>query len=153
MSTRVPLHVHVNGRARTFDVRLHDSLLDVLRREGLTGAKRVCETADCGACSVVLDGRLVDACSTLALQAEHSAVETIEGLAAQTLHPLQQAFLSHAAAQCGYCIPGMILSMKALLDRNPDASEAEIREVMTLCRCTGYVKPVAATLDYRDQLR
>ncbi|UCE01729.1 MAG: (2Fe-2S)-binding protein [Candidatus Latescibacterota bacterium] len=149
-SQRVPLDLHVNGEAHTFQVRMHDSLLDVLRREGYTGAKRVCETADCGACSVLVDGRLIDACSTLALQVHASRVETIEGLAGAMLHPLQETFLRHAAAQCGYCTPGMILSMKALLERKPDASEAEIREVMTLCRCTGYVKPVAATLEYRD---
>lgn len=150
----MPLHVVVNGDQRTFQVRMHDSLLDVLRREGFTGAKRVCETADCGACSVLMDGLLVDSCSTLALQAEGRHIETVEGLAAgDTLHPLQEAFLRHAAAQCGFCIPGMILSMKALLDRNPEALEPEIREVMTLCRCTGYVKPIAATLDYQRQLR
>ncbi|MFQ5601428.1 MAG: (2Fe-2S)-binding protein [Candidatus Krumholzibacteriia bacterium] len=151
---RMPLHVVMNGDQRTFQVRMHDSLLDVLRREGFTGAKRVCETADCGACSVLMDGLLVDSCSTLALQAEGRHIETVEGLAAgDTLHPLQEAFLRHAAAQCGFCIPGMILSMKALLDRNPEALEPEIREVMTLCRCTGYVKPIAATLDYQRQLR
>lgn len=150
----MPLHVVVNGDQRTFQVRMHDSLLDVLRREGFTGAKRVCETADCGACSVLMDGLLVDSCSTLALQAEGRHIETVEGLAAgDTLHPLQEAFLRHAAAQCGFCIPGMILSMKALLDRNPEALEPEIHEVMTLCRCTGYVKPIAATLDYQRQLR
>lgn len=151
---RVPLHVHVNGVDRTFEIQMHDSLLDVLRSEGFTGAKRVCETADCGACSVLLDGALIDSCSTLALQAEGCRIDTIEGLAGrEELHPLQRAFLEHAAAQCGYCIPGMILSMKSLLDANPDASEEEIREVMTLCRCTGYVKPIAATLDYQRQLR
>ena len=149
----VPLALIVNGVERTFPVRLHDSLLDVLRREGFAGAKRVCETADCGACSVIADGVLVDACSTLALQVEGRRIETIEGLAPDALHPLQATFLRHAAAQCGYCIPGMILSMRALLDRTPDAGEAEIREVMTLCRCTGYVKPVVATLDYQEQLR
>jgi aerobic carbon-monoxide dehydrogenase small subunit len=102
---------------------------------------------------VIADGVLVDACSTLALQVEGRRIETIEGLARDALHPLQAAFLRHAAAQCGYCIPGMILSMRALLDRNPGAGEAEIREVMTLCRCTGYVKPIVATLDYQEQLR
>ena len=150
----VPLRLVVNGEERAFQVRMHDSLLDVLRREGFAGAKRVCETADCGACSVLLDGLLVDSCSTLALQAEGRRVETIEGLAGRhALHTLQAAFMRHAAAQCGYCIPGMLLSMKALLDRNPEASEAELREVMTLCRCTGYVKPLAATQEYQEELR
>jgi aerobic-type carbon monoxide dehydrogenase small subunit (CoxS/CutS family) len=147
---RVPLQLVLNGTERTLQVRMHDSLLDALREAGLAGVKRVCETADCGACSVLLDGRLVDSCSTLALQAEGSRVETIEGLADRdALHPLQEAFLRHAAAQCGFCIPGMILSMHALLERRPQASVAEIREVMTLCRCTGYVKPIAAVLEYQ----
>ena len=133
---------------------MHDSLLDVLRREGLVGAKRVCETADCGACSVLVDGLLVDSCTTLALQAEGRRVDTIEGLAGRAgMHPLQEAFLRHSAVQCGFCIPGMILSMQALLERRPQASEAEIREVMTLCRCTGYVKPIQATLEYQAKLR
>ncbi len=133
---------------------MHDSLLDVLRRERLCAVKRVCETADCGACSVLVDGRLVDSCSTLALQVEGCRIDTAEGLATDdALHPLQSAFLEHAAAQCGFCIPGMLLSMCALLDRNPDASEAEIREVMTLCRCTGYVKPIAAVRAYQESRR
>jgi carbon-monoxide dehydrogenase small subunit len=151
---RVPLNIVLNGRPRQLHVRMHDSLLDVLRRERLCGVKRVCETADCGACSVMMDGRLVDSCSTLALQAEGCRIATIEGLApSDHLHPLQEAFLKHSAAQCGFCIPGMILSMCALLDREPEASEAELREVMTLCRCTGYVKPLAAVREYQDAQR
>ena len=147
---RVPLNLLLNGTPRQLQVRMHDSLLDVLRRERHTAVKRVCETADCGACSVLLDGRLIDSCSTLALQAEGGRVDTLEGLAPDDrLHPLQEAFLEHAAAQCGFCIPGMILSMHALLEKNPAASEAELREVMTLCRCTGYVKPLAAVRDYQ----
>ncbi|HZM15658.1 MAG TPA: 2Fe-2S iron-sulfur cluster-binding protein [Candidatus Krumholzibacteria bacterium] len=149
---RVPLSLVVNGAHHTFQVRMQDSLLDVLRREGWKSVKRVCETADCGACSVLFDGSLVDSCSTLALQAEAGRVETVEALAGTELHPLQQAFLQHAAAQCGFCIPGMLLSMKALLDAEPEASEADLREVMTLCRCTGYAKPLAATRQYREGL-
>jgi len=149
---RVPLSLVVNGAPHEFQVRMHDSLLDVLRREGWTGAKRVCETADCGACSVLLDGALVDSCSTLAFQAEGCRVETVEGLAGRKLHPLQESFVQHAAVQCGYCIPGMLLSVKALLDRDPAASDAELRDVMTLCRCTGYVKPLAATRHYQERL-
>jgi carbon-monoxide dehydrogenase small subunit len=126
-------------------VRMHDSLLDALRNTGFAGAKRACETADCGACSVLLDGRLVVSCALLALQAEGSRVDTIEGLATRHgLHPLQEAFLRHGAAQCGFCTPGMLVSMVDLLARRPLASEAEIRDVLGLCRCTGYVKPVAA---------
>ncbi len=150
---RVPMELVLNGATRRFEVRMHDSLLDVLRRERHVAVKRVCETADCGACSVLVDGRLIDSCSTLALQVDGSRVDTPEGLApGDALHPLQQAFLNHAAAQCGFCIPGMILSMHALLERNPHASEAEMREVMTLCRCTGYVKPLAAVRAYQRSL-
>lgn len=151
---RVPIRIVLNGQERGLEVRMHDSLLDALRDAGLVGAKRVCETADCGACTVLLDGKLVDSCALLALQADARRVDTIEGLAPrQALHPLQQAFLRHAAAQCGFCIPGMILSMHALLEKRPEASPAELRDVMTLCRCTGFVKPMAAVLDYQAALR
>ena len=154
MNDAVPIEIVLNGRARLLQVRMHDSLLDVLRRERHCGVKRVCETADCGACSVILNDRIVDSCSTLALQADGARIETIEGLAKpETLHPLQAAFLENAAAQCGFCIPGMILSMCALLQKRPDASEEELREVMTLCRCTGYVKPMAAVREYQNALR
>jgi len=150
----VPVRFVLNGRDRDLEVQRHDSLLDALRHAGLCGAKRVCETADCGACSVLLEGRLVDSCSTLALQADGCRIETIEGLSEPpALHPLQKLFLEHAAAQCGFCIPGMILTMQSLLDREPDASLERIREVMTLCRCTGYVKPIAAVLEYQRQLQ
>ena len=150
---RVPVRLLLNGCERTLQVRMHDSLLDALREAGLVGAKRACETSDCGACAVMLDGRLVNSCSTLALQADDRSVETIEGLAQRgSLHPLQAAFLDHAGVQCGFCTPGMILAMHALLERRPEASEAEIREALTLCRCTGYVKPVAAVLEYQRAL-
>jgi len=134
-------------------VQMHDSLLDALREAGLVGAKRACETSDCGACAVLLDGKLVNSCSTLALQAEGRRIETIEALGRrEALHPLQEAFLAHAAVQCGFCIPGMILTMHALLERRPDASLAEIRDALTLCRCTGYTKPIAAVLEYQRAL-
>jgi carbon-monoxide dehydrogenase small subunit len=150
---RVPLQLVLNGHERKLQVRMHDSLLDALRDAALVGAKRVCETSDCGACAVLLDGKLVNSCSTLALQVEGRRVGTIEGFAGHdALHPLQEAFLRHAAVQCGFCIPGMILTMHSLLERNPRASLAEIRDVMTLCRCTGYVKPIAAVLDYQKSL-
>jgi carbon-monoxide dehydrogenase small subunit len=153
-ASTVPVRLVLNGQPRSLDVRMHDSLLDALRDARCVGAKRVCETSDCGACSVRLDGRLVNSCSLLALQAEGARVDTIEGLAPHAgLHPLQAAFLKHSAAQCGFCIPGMILSLHALFERDPDASVAEIRSVMTLCRCTGYVKPLAAALEYRASLR
>ena len=150
---RVPVHVLINGAERTLDVQMHDSLLDALREAGLVGAKRACETSDCGACAVLLDGKLVNSCSTLALQAEGRRIDTIEALGRrEALHPLQETFLAHAAVQCGFCIPGMILTMHALLERRPDASLAEIRDALTLCRCTGYTKPIAAVLEYQRAL-
>ena len=150
---RVPVRLLLNGAERTLSVQMHDSLLEALRVAGLVGAKRACETSDCGACAVLLDGKLVNSCSTLALQAEGRRIDTIEALAdRESLHPLQEAFLTHAAAQCGFCIPGMILAMHALLERRPEASLAEIRDTLTLCRCTGYTKPIAAVLEYQKAL-
>jgi aerobic carbon-monoxide dehydrogenase small subunit len=101
---------------------------------------------------VLLDGQVVTSCSLLALQADERRVDTIEGLAERDrLHPLQEAFLQHAAVQCGFCIPGMLLTLHALLAAHPEASPAEVREAMTLCRCTGYSKPLAAVFDYQQQ--
>jgi aerobic carbon-monoxide dehydrogenase small subunit len=149
---RVPVRLVLNGQEHTLQVRMHDSLLDALRDAGLVGAKRVCETADCGACSVLLDGKIVTSCSMLALQADGRRVDTIEGLAdRERLHPLQEAFLQHAAVQCGFCIPGMLLTLHAVLEHAPAASPAEVRAAMTLCRCTGYSKPLAAVFDYQRQ--
>lgn len=151
--TRVQMQMTLNGCSQTLHVRLHESLLDVLRRQGCASVKRVCESADCGACSVLVDAKLIDACTTLALQVDGKRIETAEALSTRhMLHPLQQAFLTHAAVQCGFCIPGMVLSLKHLLDTRPHASEAEIREVMTLCRCTGYQKPLEAVLEYQRTL-
>jgi carbon-monoxide dehydrogenase small subunit len=148
----VPIRIVLNGHERTLQVRMHDSLLDALREAGFIGAKRVCETADCGACSVLLDGKVVNSCAMLALQADGRRVDTIEGLAErEQLHPLQQAFLEHAAVQCGFCIPGMMLTLHSLLERQPDASPAEVRAAMTLCRCTGYTKPLSAVFEYQKR--
>lgn len=147
---RVPVQLVLNGAERTLEVRMHDSLLDALREAGLVGAKRACETSDCGACAVRLDGRLVNSCSTLALQADGCRAETIEGLSERDrLHPLQAAFLEHAAVQCGFCIPGMVLALHDLLQRDPEAGPDDIRDVLGLCRCTGYVKPIAAALAHQ----
>jgi carbon-monoxide dehydrogenase small subunit len=137
------LETAVNGRAVALDVEPQELLLDVLReRLGLTGSKRSCDVQVCGACTVLLDGLPVSACSVLAYEARGRAVLTIEGLAeGERLHPVQTAFLAESAFQCGYCTPGMILAVKALLDDSPDASPAEIREYLrgNICRCTGYV--------------
>jgi len=143
------IQLTVNAEPKEWSIAPGDLLLDVLRREGYFGAKRGCEKGECGACTVLVDGRAVNSCLMFAAQAEGRELLTIEGLASgETLHPLQEAFLDLGAAQCGFCTPGMILAAKALLDRNPNPSEADVREVMTgnYCRCTGYVKPVEAVL-------
>ncbi|HEY8152171.1 MAG TPA: (2Fe-2S)-binding protein, partial [Vicinamibacteria bacterium] len=125
------------------------TLLDLLRREGLRGVKHGCETGECGACTVLLDGRPVCSCLTLALRAEGRYVQTVEGLGTpDALHPVQQAFVDTGAIQCGYCTPAMELCAKALLDAVPRPTEADARDALAgcLCRCTGYVKPVEAVM-------
>ena len=141
----------VNGRDAEFLCEPRQSLLEVLRDElRLTGAKEGCNNGNCGACSVILDGRLVNACIVLGVEMQGRAATTIEGVAgAQGLHPLQQKFLEHAALQCGICTPGFIVAAKALLDRNPHPTEHEVRFWLAgnLCRCTGYDKIIRAVLD------
>lgn len=133
------------------------TLLDVLRDElELTGTKEGCGTGDCGACSVVVDGRLVCSCLMLGVEAQGRKVETIEGMAnGEELHPLQRKFLEHAALQCGVCTPGFLVAAKALLERNPDPTETEVRYWLAgnLCRCTGYDKIVRAVLDAAAEMR
>jgi aerobic-type carbon monoxide dehydrogenase small subunit (CoxS/CutS family) len=150
------LRFQLNGEARQFAIAPGETLLDVLRREGYYGAKRGCEKGDCGACTVLVNSKAVNACLMLAAKADGCEVITIEGLAqGDTLHPLQEAFLDRGGAQCGFCTGGMILNAKALLDRNPNPSEREVREVMAgnLCRCTGYRKPVEAVLAAASAMR
>ncbi len=143
MSAPLDLRMTVNGTAVTLTVEPYDLLLDVLReRLHLTGAKRSCDVQVCGACTVLVDGAAVSACTYLAYEARDRHVTTIEGLAdGDTLHPVQEAFLTESAFQCGYCTPGMILAVKALLDERPDAASDEIRRHLAgnICRCTGYV--------------
>jgi carbon-monoxide dehydrogenase small subunit len=138
----------VNGDPVEFLCESSETMLDVLRNTmGLTGTKEGCGTGDCGACSVIVDGRLVCSCLMLAVEAEGRSVTTIEGVGSpDRLHPVQQAFLQDAALQCGFCTPGFIVAAKALLDRNPDPTETEIRYWLAgnLCRCTGYDKIVRA---------
>jgi carbon-monoxide dehydrogenase small subunit len=138
----------VNEESYEIQINPNRTLLEVIRNDlGLTGTKEGCGTGECGACTVLLDGEPVNACLTLALQAHGKKVTTIEGLGSDgTIHPLQEAFITHGAIQCGFCTPGMILSAKALLDRKPDPEEMEIREALigNLCRCTGYQKIVEA---------
>ncbi len=133
------------------------TLLDVLRDElDLTGTKEGCGTGDCGACSVILDGRLVCSCLVLGVEAAGHKVETIEGMAqGDELHPLQRKFLEHAALQCGICTPGFLIAAKALLEKNPDPTESEVRYWLAgnLCRCTGYDKIVRAVMDAAAEMR
>ena len=147
----------VNGDAVEFVCAPEDTLLDVLRGSlGLTGAKEGCGTGDCGACSVTLNGRLVCSCLVLGVEAAGAEIGTVEGMAsADALHPLQQAFIDHAALQCGICTPGILVAAKALLDHNPDPSDTELRYWLAgnLCRCTGYDKIIAAVLDAAKVMR
>jgi carbon-monoxide dehydrogenase small subunit len=143
-----PIELKVNGRLYRLEAEASDLLVDVLRdRLGLTGTKKGCGTGDCGACTVLMDGRPVNACLVLAVAAEGSSLTTIEGLSAGgQLHPLQRAFVEQGAVQCGYCTPGMLLAAKALLDAKPHPTEEDIRMGLAgnLCRCTGYGRIIAA---------
>lgn len=147
MGTQI-LRIKINGQPLQLEISPSASLLDVLREHaGLTGAKLGCGRGECGACTVILNGKAVASCILPAMEAMDASVETIEGLSKDgELHPLQQAFIDHGAVQCGYCTPGMIMSAKALLDKNTNPSEDEIKEAIggNLCRCTGYVKIVEA---------
>jgi carbon-monoxide dehydrogenase small subunit len=157
MSTRTRVAARLNGEETDFLCEPRQSLLEVLRDElGLTGAKEGCNNGNCGACNVIMDGALVNACLVLAVEAEGREIQTIEGLASgDTLHPIQRAFLEHAALQCGICTPGFIMSAKALLDREPDPTEERTRRWLAgnLCRCTGYDKIVRAVLDAAVEMR
>lgn len=153
----VKVSTTINGDAVDFICEADETLLDVLRnRVGLTGAKEGCGTGDCGACSVTVDGRLVCSCLVLGAEAEGRKIETVEGIAdGDKLHPLQSKFLEHAALQCGICTPGFLVAAKALLAKNPDPSEEEIRFGLAgnLCRCTGYDKIVRAVQDAAKVMR
>ena len=148
---------NINGDTVEFACDPHESLLDVLRnRLGLSGAKEGCGTGDCGSCSVQVDGRVVCSCLMLGVEAEGREIETVEGLSTGTeLHPLQTKFLEHAALQCGVCTPGFLIAAKALLEKNPDPTEEEIRFGLAgnLCRCTGYDKIVRAVQDAAKVMR
>ncbi len=147
----------INGEAVDFLCEPQQTLLDVLRDElHMTGTKEGCGTGDCGACSVIFDGRLICSCLCLALEAEGAAVETVEGIARNgELHPLQRRFLEDAALQCGVCTPGFLVAAKALLEKNPDPSEIEVRFALAgnLCRCTGYDKIIRSVLESAAELR
>ena len=147
----------VNNDEFEFLCNPKSSMLDVLRDElNLTGSKEGCATGDCGACSVVMEGRLVCSCLVLGVEMEGKSIETIEGMAeGERLHPLQQKFLDHAAMQCGICTPGFLVAAKALLDKNSDPTETEVRYWLAgnLCRCTGYDKIIRAVMDAAQEMR
>ena len=157
---KVALNFIVNGTERHLlvepDAMLLSVLRDVLR---ITGTKHGCDDSNCGACTVLVNGKAVKSCSLLALQAEGASITTIEGLSIiedgeEILHPLQEAFIEVGAIQCGFCTPGMVLTAKSLLDEKPDANEEDIREALhgNICRCTGYVKIVEAIELARDRM-
>jgi carbon-monoxide dehydrogenase small subunit len=151
--SKLRIETEINGEPTEFLCEPSDSLLAAVRATGLTGSKEGCSTGDCGACSMMLDGRLVPSCLVLAAEAQGRRVTTIEGIASgDELHPLQQEFLKEAALQCGICTPGFIVAAAALLDRNPRPTEEEARYWLAgnLCRCTGYDKIIRAVLAAAD---
>ncbi|MGH7825089.1 MAG: (2Fe-2S)-binding protein [Candidatus Binatia bacterium] len=153
----IPISFTLNGKLQELDVEPHELLLDVVRdRLGLTGVKRSCDVQVCGACTLLVDGRPVSACTTLAFEIRGRSVLTIEGLAENgKLHPLQQAFIEYGGFQCGFCTPGMILASKALLDENPDPTEEELKHFMhgNICRCTGYKKIIESIMAAAKTMR
>ena len=155
--SKTHISTKINGEAIEFLAESHLSLLQALRDEmGMTGTKEGCNNGNCGACNVVLNGSLVNACCVLAVEANGGEMLTVEGIAlGDHLHPLQQSFLENAALQCGICTPGFIVAAKALLDVEPNADEARIRHWLAgnLCRCTGYDKIIRAVLDAADEMR
>ena len=154
---KIHVTTNINGDDTEFLCEPEQTLLDVLRDElAMTGSKEGCSSGDCGACSVMLDGRLVCSCLVLGAEAEGREVTTIEGMAVgEQLHPLQQKFLEHAALQCGICTPGILVAAKALLDRTDNPTETEVRYWLAgnLCRCTGYDKIVRAVMDAAAEMR
>jgi carbon-monoxide dehydrogenase small subunit len=154
---KIHVNTTINGEPTEFLCETQQTLLDVLRDNlGLTGSKEGCASGDCGACTVIADGRMICSCLMLGAEAEGKKIQTIEGLAqGEKLHPLQQKFIEMAALQCGICTPGFLVASKALLDRNPNPSETEVRYWLAgnLCRCTGYDKIIRAVMDVAAEMR
>jgi len=154
---KIHVSATINGEDAEFLCEPQQTMLDVLRDElGLTGSKEGCGSGDCGACSIIVDGTLVCSCLMFGAEADGKDVTTIEGMATgEKLHPLQQKFLEHAALQCGFCTPGVLIASKALLDKNPSPTEEEARYWLAgnLCRCTGYDKIIEAVMDAAAEMR
>ncbi|MCX8021973.1 MAG: (2Fe-2S)-binding protein [Syntrophorhabdaceae bacterium] len=157
MTNLVPLNITVNGIEYRLYIEPNITLVDLLREKlGLTGTKKSCNEGECGACTVLMEGRPVASCMVLAIDADNKKIITIEGLAeGEKLHPLQEAFIKYGGIQCGFCTPGMILSAKALLDENPDPTPYEVRRAISgnLCRCTGYQQIVDSVLKAADMIK
>jgi carbon-monoxide dehydrogenase small subunit len=156
MSRKISVSATINGQETEFLCEPRQSLLEVLRDVlSLTGAKEGCNNGNCGACSVLLDGVLVNSCLVLGVETQGRSVTTVEGLAGDELHPLQQQFLENAALQCGVCTPGFLVASKALLEKNPNPTEHDVRFFLAgnLCRCTGYDKIVKAVLAAAEEMR
>ena len=154
---KVAINTTINGQEMDILVDPYVSLLETLREVvGMTGTKEGCNDGNCGACTINIDGRIVDSCLVLGVEAEGKNIETVEGMATpEGLHPLQQAFLEEAALQCGICTPGILVAAKALLEKNPDPTESEVRYWLAgnLCRCTGYDKIIRAVMDAAKEMR
>lgn len=149
------INITLNGHPTTIRIEDHWTLLYTLREElGLTGTKEGCGSGECGACTVIVDGKAINSCIYLAFEADGKAVQTVEGLASESgeLHPLQQSFVENAGIQCGFCTPGMLMSSKALLEENPNPTEAEIKHALAgnICRCTGYLQIFDSVKAARD---
>lgn len=152
------IHFILNGEPIQIEIEPHLTLLKLLRdRLGMTGTKEGCSMGECGACTVIVDGKAINSCIFPAMEVDKKTVITIEGLADPkgNLHPIQKAFIEYGAIQCGFCTPGMVLSAKALLDENPDPTDEEIRNAISgnLCRCTGYIQIIQAIKAVRTQLK
>lgn len=156
MENKYKITLTVNGREREEEIKPGDTLMSLIREDlGLTGTKSACDKGDCGACTVIMNGKAIKSCITPALQADGADIMTVEGLAVDgELHPLQEEFVDVAAIQCGFCTPGLLMTSKAFLDENKNPTEEEVREAIAgnICRCTGYAKPVKAILNAAERL-